>query len=127
MHGGYNFLKEHIHIKPGKTDFNNARNETGDPEQQLSLRSSMDLPQNVELDAALRWVDTLQNNNAGAAGTVPSYFELDVRLGWHPEKGLELSIVGQNLLHDHHPEFGPPSPNREEIQRAVYGKVALRF
>lgn len=127
LHGGYNRLKEHIRVKPGESDFNNARNETGDPEQQFSFRSSMDLPQNVELDAALRWVDTLQVNNAGAAATVPSYFELDIRLGWRPTKELELSVVGQNLLHDHHPEFGPPGSNRVEIQRAVYGKIAWRY
>ncbi|HUK57188.1 MAG TPA: TonB-dependent receptor [Nitrospiria bacterium] len=127
LHGGYNLLKEHLRVKPGQTDFNNALNETGDPEHQFSLRSSMDLPQNVELDAGLRWVDTLHVNNAGVAETVPSYYELDVRIGWRPINNLELSVVGQNLLHDHHPEFGAPSPSREEIQRSAYGKIAWRF
>jgi len=60
-------------------------------------------------------------------GTVPSYFELDVRIGWHVTKNLEISIVGQNLLHDQHAEYGFPSPTREEIQRSVYGKVAWQF
>lgn len=127
LHAGYDLLKEQIRIKPGQTDFNNALNETADPQQQFSLRSSMDLPQNTELDAGLRWVDTLHNNNGPTVGTVPSYFELDVRLAWHPTKRLELSIVGQNLLHDHHPEYGFPGPTREEIGRSVYGKVTWRF
>jgi iron complex outermembrane receptor protein len=58
---------------------------------------------------------------------VPSYFELDVRLAWHPTKNLELSVVGQNLLHDRHPEYGYPDATREEIKRSVYGKVTWQF
>jgi len=127
LHAGYNLLKEDIRVKSGQVDFSNGLNETADPQQQFSLRSSMDLPQNVEWDARLRWVDTLHNNNGPTPGTVPSYFELDVRLAWHATKRLELSIVGQNLLHDHHPEYGFPSPTREEIQRSVYGKVSFRW
>lgn len=127
LHGGYDLLREHLRIKPGQVDFSDALNETADPEQQWSLRSSMDLPQNAELDAALRWVDTLHNNNGPHVGTVPSYYELDVRLGWHVTKNLELSAVGQNLLHNHHPEYGFPGPTREEIQRSVYGKAAWQY
>src|SRR2546422_5434145 len=37
---------------------------------------------------------------------VPAYSELDVRLAWQATPKLEFSIVGQNLLHDHHAEFG---------------------
>jgi iron complex outermembrane receptor protein len=127
LHAGYNLLKEDIRVKPGRFDLSQGRNETADPEQQFSLRSSMDLPHNVELDTALRWVDTLHNNNGSTVGTVPSYFELDIRLAWQITKKLELSIAGQNLLHDHHPEYGFPSPAREEIGRSIYGKVAWRW
>jgi iron complex outermembrane receptor protein len=128
LHGGYDLLKENIHVKPGQDDINNALNETGDPENQFSLRSSMDLPENVDLDAGLRWVDSFQLNNGGTPATVPSYFELDVRLAWHPTKNLEFSIVGQNLLHDQHEEYGVPgSATTEEIVRSVYGKVSWQF
>jgi iron complex outermembrane receptor protein len=58
---------------------------------------------------------------------VPSYFELNARLAWHAGERLELSITGQNLLHDHHPEYGAQDPNRAEIQRSVYGKLAWRY
>lgn len=128
LRGGYNLLKEEIRVKPGRTDFNNALNETADPEHQFSIRSSMNLLRNVELDAALRWVDSFRFNSSGTPDTVPSYFELDVRLSWHPTKNLELSVVGQNLLHDQHLEYVIASPNpREEIARSVYGKVTWRF
>lgn len=128
LHGGYDFLKEHIHVKPGQIDLDNALNETADPQNQFSLRSSMDLPAQLELDSALRWVDKFTINNSGVPATVPSYFELDARLAWHATKNLELSIVGQNLLHERHLEYGVPgAPNTEEIVRSVYGKVTWRF
>ncbi|HEX4263159.1 MAG TPA: TonB-dependent receptor [Verrucomicrobiae bacterium] len=127
LHGGYNLLEEDINIKPGKSDINNALNETADPQQQFSLRSSMDLPKDVSFDTSLRWVDTLHLNNGATVGIVPSYFELDARLAWRPIKGVELSIVGQNLLHDHHPEYGFPGTTREEIARSVYGKISWQF
>jgi iron complex outermembrane receptor protein len=112
-------------------DVTNATNETADPQQQFALRSSMDLPRNVAFDAALRWVDTLHINNGPTngpvVGTVPSYFELDTRLAWHATQRLEFSLVGQNLLHDHHPEYGFPSPAREEIERSVFGRITWAY
>ena len=127
LRGGYNLLEEHLRVRAGQVDFGNALNETADPEQQLSLRSSIDLLKNGQLDVALRWVDTLHNNNGPFAGTVPSYFEADVRLGWRLSERFELSLVGQNLLHDRHPEYGFPSAAREEISRSVFGRVTCQF
>ena len=68
----------------------------------------MDLPWRTELDVNWRWIDKVINDNNGVAGTVPSYAEMDVRLGWHATKNLEISVVGQNLLHRQHAEAGFP-------------------
>jgi iron complex outermembrane receptor protein len=127
LHGGYDFLKEDIHVKPGQTDLDNGLNETADPENQVFLRSSMDLPGRTELDVGFRWIDTVHNNNGGTPGTVPSYAEMDARLGWHATKNLEISIVGQNLLHDQHAEAGFPGPAQEQIMRSIFGKIAWKF
>jgi iron complex outermembrane receptor protein len=128
LHGGYDLLEEDIHVKPGQTDINNALNETADPKHQFQIRSSMDLPQNLALDTAFRWVDSLTYNINGEPGSVPSYFELDARLAWHPSKHWEFSIVGQNLLHNRHVEYISPSPApEEEIARSVYGTIAFSF
>jgi iron complex outermembrane receptor protein len=127
LHAGYDLLNEDIWIKPGLTDSSNALGDTADPANQVFLRSSMDLPGNLELDCGGRWVDTLYNVSGTTVGTVPSYIEMDVRLGWNPIQNLELSVVGQNLLQDHHPEYGFPSPTREEIARSGYGRVTWRF
>jgi iron complex outermembrane receptor protein len=127
LHAGYTLLKEHLHVKPGTFDLDNAMNETADPEGQFSLRSSLNLSHRMEFDTDLRWVDVLHTNNGPTPGTVPSYFELNTRMAWHASDRLELSLVGQNLLHDYHPEYGFPGPTRVEIQRSVYGKFAWRY
>lgn len=124
LHAGYDLLKEDIFLRPGTTDVNDGLNETADPQQQVMLRSSMDLPYRTELDIAGRWIDTVHNNSGSTPGSVPSYGELDVRIAWHATARLELSIVGQNLLHAYHAEAGFPSPEQEEITRAVFGKVS---
>jgi iron complex outermembrane receptor protein len=127
LHAGYNLLRENIHVKPGEIDATGATNETADPQQQVALRSSMELAGNLKLDAALRWVDILHINNGPTGGPVvgivPSYFEVDSRLAWSISKRLELAVVGQNLLHAYHVEYGYPSPTREQIERSVFGKL----
>jgi iron complex outermembrane receptor protein len=117
---GYTELRIDIHPKPGSTDTSNGSAESHDPEHLFSLRSSLDLPGHWELDAAFRYVSRIDNQQ------VPAYEELDVRLGWQPRPDLELSIVGQNLLHDDHAEFGALA-DRREIERGVYGKIVWRF
>jgi iron complex outermembrane receptor protein len=127
LHGGYDFLQEDIYVKSGQTDLDNALDETADPRNQFFLRSSMDLPWRTELDVNWRWIDSVRNDNNGVAGTVPSYDEIDVRLGWHATKNLEISVVGQNLLHEQHTEAGFPDAAQEQIVRSVYGKISYRW
>jgi iron complex outermembrane receptor protein len=118
---GYTYLDERFRLEPGSHDPTGATAEGDDPHHQLMLRASLDLPRRVELDAFLRHVGELPQP------VVPAYTELDLRLGWQPVPGLELSLVGRNLLHAHHPEFGNPGPTRQEVPRSVFGRVAWRF
>jgi iron complex outermembrane receptor protein len=126
LHAGYDVLLEHLHVRPGQVDATGALNETADPKGQAFLRSSMDLPRSLTLDSALRWIDTLRLDNSPtggpAVGDVPSYWELDTRLSWHPTRKLTLSLVGQNLLHEYHVEYGYPSAAREQIARSVFAR-----
>jgi iron complex outermembrane recepter protein len=120
LRAGYTELQVHIRPKPGSTDTSNGSGESHDPNHQVFLRSSLDLPGHFEFDADFRHVSGIANQQ------VPAYQELDLRLAWQPIPRLEVSIVGQNLLHDRHPEFGSPSARRE-VERGVYGKVSWRF
>ncbi|HTB68041.1 MAG TPA: TonB-dependent receptor [Steroidobacteraceae bacterium] len=127
LHLGYDLLQEHLHVKPGEFDLDDALNETADPQQQFAIRSSATLPANIDFDTTLRWVDTLHINNGSTLGSVPSYFGLDGRLAWHSARGIELSLVAQNMLSPRHVEYGYPSPLREQIDRSYFAKVAWRF
>jgi len=127
LHGGFDPLREHLHVRPGAFDLNAALNETADPRQRAVLRSSLDLAHGVELDASLRWTASRILNEGSTIGMVPAYRELDVRLGWHVRPDVEVALVGQNLLHGHHVEYGFPNPARVEIERNIYGKLVWRF
>jgi iron complex outermembrane recepter protein len=131
LHAGYNLLRESLHLKPGTTDATDGTNDTADPQQQVVLRSSMELPRNLSWDASLRWVDSFYIDDGPAAGPVvgivPSYFGLDMRLAWHATKDLELSLAGQNLLHEYHVEYGFPSPAREQIARSVFARLTWGY
>ena len=86
----------------------------------------MDFPHGVTLDAAVRYVDNVP------ALDIESYFEMDVRIGWQVTKNLEVSLVGQNLLHDQHAEFGPSYINTQdgkisEIPRSLFARITWQF
>ncbi len=127
LRAGYNLLQADLRVKPGEEDFNNTLNETADPQQQFSLHSAVEMPWGVEFDADLRWVDRRAVNDSGVPSSVPDYFTLDLRLGWRPAPGVELSVAGRNLLNEYHPEYGLPGPTRVQIERSVYGKIAWSF
>ena len=113
-----------MHLYTDRTTDPSAGNAKGEsPAHQFSIRSLMSLPYNTEFDLWGRYVDRLP------VAQIPSYLTLDVRLGWRPTKQLELSLVGQNLLDSHRPEFREPilTTLPTEIQRSVYGKVTWRF
>jgi iron complex outermembrane recepter protein len=117
----YSFLGKRLTMEPGARDFFNSTLEGNDPKHQFWLQGTSDLPHNFELDGAWRFVDNLPSP------AVPRYHELDLRLGWNPTPEVGLSLVGRNLLHDQHPEFGPGGPAGIQIERNIYGRVILRF
>ena len=118
---GYSFLEEHLKTDLGHFDVFNGTIEGNDPKQQFFVRGSADFSHNIEVDSTLRFVSQLPSP------PVPRYMELDGRFGWNPTPQVELSIIGRNLFDNQHPEFGPLSPFREEVQRNIYGRMAFRF
>lgn len=125
----YTLLKMNLYAQPDgpSPDENSvAEIEGTSPQNQFSLRSSMDLPHGVTFDTALRYVDNLPYFH------IDSYFELDARLAWKINKNLEVSLVGQNLLHDRHAEFGPSYINTQagqvtDIPRSFYARLTWTF
>jgi iron complex outermembrane recepter protein len=119
---GYTELRVDIHPKPGSRDRTFGAAEAADSKHHLSVRSSFDLPGQLEFDAGYRYVSRITNPREA----VPGYSELDLRLAWLPRPKLELSVVGQNLLHHRHVEFGAPGA-QQAIKRGVYAKAVWRY
>lgn len=120
VYAGYTYLDKNLRLLPGASNPSGTATEGNDPRHQLSLRSLLDLPYNLELDSMVRHISALPNPG------VPAYTAFDVRLGWKPSKQWELALVAQNLFDDQHPEFGSAS-NRSEIQRNIFIKSTWKF
>ncbi|UCF90633.1 MAG: TonB-dependent receptor [Desulfobacterales bacterium] len=123
LQAAYTYLQMELKLDADSGDSQSERAEDEIPHHQASLRSSLELPANLEMDLWLRYVDELPAQN------VDDYVTPDVRVGWKPIKNLEVSLVGQNLLENHHPEFRPEilDTPAAEIERSVYGKITWRF
>jgi iron complex outermembrane receptor protein len=118
LHFGYTHLYERFTLDAGSHDVVNGTAEYNDPRNQFRARAYVDLPGSLEADGAFRYVGRLPHP------VIPGYSELTLRFGWLFARG-ELSIVGDNLLHPQHPEFGDLRP-REEYRRSVFGQVTWR-
>ena len=120
----YSIIKAQMNLQPGAVDSNQVENlEKDNPLHQFSLRSSLNLPWNIELDINYRYIDELADMG------IPDYSTLDIRLGWRPRKSLEMSVVGHNLLYDSFMEFVPELNYtlHTKVQRGVYCKVKFNF
>ena len=120
-HLSYTWLDSSVERAPGSRDVLGGLDEANDPRHQFGLRSSVDLPAHVQFDAMLRSVSELPHP------IVPAFTELSLRAGWLPVPRVELWFAGQDLLHDHHPEFGAGLPTRVEFERSLRIGAALRF
>jgi iron complex outermembrane receptor protein len=110
-----------VRRQPGSRDVGGGVSESNDPDHLFNLRSSLDLPHALELDATMRALGELPDPR------VPAYAELLLRLGWRASALIDLWIVGHDLLHDAHPESGSDLPARVEFQRAIRAGLTLRF
>jgi iron complex outermembrane receptor protein len=116
---GYNYFVKNISFKPGSRD-NNKNAAGNDPKHQVFARSAMNLPCDLELDLALRWIHHLPTPD------VPSYVALDARLGWMFRKGMEVSVSAFNLTDEGHLEFQTAAV-RNELPRTFYLKLLWSF
>ncbi|MFG0249316.1 MAG: TonB-dependent receptor plug domain-containing protein [Phycisphaeraceae bacterium JB051] len=100
---------------------NSAGNEGTSPRNQFSVRAYYDLNDNLAINSALYWYDNVPNVN------ISSFFRYDIGLTWKPKDNIEVSIWGQNLADDSHPEYTNALGGSGEIESDVYGKVAITF
>ena len=87
------------------------------PKDQATFAAFATFPHQIEAGVTGRYMSRLSNP------TVNGYVETDARLAWAALPSLTLAIVGQDLLHRRHPEFG----SRGEIPRSVGLHVTWGF
>lgn len=120
LSAGYTWL--HMRLRP------NEAAEQESPQHQFQLQSHLDLTKDLELNAAVYYVDQTEITLTQGTAAIPAYVRLDVGLTWRPLESLELAVWGQNLLDPQHSEF--PSYRTSfltEIPRSVFGKITWRF
>ena len=120
MSGGFSLLGKHFRLEPDSTDISNIESRGNDGDYKVSLRSSMNLTDDIEFDIHLRAVDALPDPH------VPSYIGTDARLAWFVTDSLELSLAGFNLFDKRHPESGAIE-SRVEIPRTFYISALWRY
>jgi iron complex outermembrane receptor protein len=119
LSAGFSLLHEDLKFSPGASGLVGISQTGDDPRHQASLRSSMNLSDDVVLDADLRDVGALPDPK------VPEYVELNLRLGWRISDTLELSLSGFNLLHARHLEYVTSA--NEQVKRNFFVETRWRF
>jgi iron complex outermembrane receptor protein len=118
----YTWSKCDLNYTGNSTDFEIKAGSS--PEHQFALHSYMSLPLDTEFDLHWYYVDGESDID------VPSYHRMNVRLGWQPNKHLEFSVVGRNLLDSEHIEAKLEQDGgiiSSQIERSIYAQVNLRF
>ena len=123
IHTSYSFLELEVHEKPGSAALNARAPEGQSPQNQALVRSSVHLAEALDAHVLVRWIDDLPADGIG------SYWSADVRLAWQPASGIEVAVVGHDLVDAHHTEFsgGQTGVGGSEVQRGGFVELEWRF
>jgi iron complex outermembrane receptor protein len=121
---GYAFESFHLHLDPSSQDttlFPAAQR--GNPMQSAQLRSDIELPHGFSWNASAYFTDRLP------AVRVPAYTRFDTGLTWRLLEKASLSVVGQNLVADHHLESANSTGLVQStlVKRSAYAKFTWQF
>jgi iron complex outermembrane recepter protein len=115
----FTWLRERLEFKAGASGLLGVSQAADDPSSHAALTSSMDLSRRLTVDATVRYVGALPDP------ALRSYYEADLRVGWHVSHDWDVSVSGLNLIHKEHLEFA--SPDGEYITRSVLVESKWRF
>lgn len=118
FHGATSFLHKSLDRSPGSQDVSGG--EGNDACCLARLQIFADLREDLRLTGLARYIAELPSPQ------LAGYAEADLTLQWAVRKGIELSFVGQNLLHDSHPEFTSGQPLLEAYERSFFVTVTFR-
>jgi len=121
---GFAFEEIHMHLAPSSGDTTSVSDAEGsNPRNSAQLRSHFELVRALSWDTSAYFVGRLVDPG------VPSYTRVDTGLTWRLAEKFSASVVGQNLVRDHHLEFTFPGDlhNSTLIKRSGYMKFTWQF
>jgi iron complex outermembrane receptor protein len=113
LSGGFSTLHQRLGVEPGSADPTGPIALGNDPDHQWLLRSLLNLTDQIEFDVMVRRVGSLPAQ--APASAVPAYTAVDARLGWRPNRNVDLSLTLENLLDDEHAEFTTASVHGRSV------------
>lgn len=122
--GGF-VMDQDTWVKPGSRDLEGGNGEGSFPAHQVFVRSNFRLGSKVDLWLSLRRIGEVPAYEDGN-GIVPAYTSLNAHLSWRVRPGLQLALVGRNLLDESHPEIGGLAARRE-IRRSLAASVRWEY
>ncbi len=125
LYGSYSYLKIKLINENMIYDIINIQkyHDEANPEHQVQIQSTIGLGKRIEFFSSVRYTDAIPFMNIG------KYFTFDACLSWKLNSYLRLSVVGRNLISNHHLEFQPEflyTP-ATEVKSSVYGSVVWTF
>ncbi|HYL61397.1 MAG TPA: TonB-dependent receptor [Candidatus Methylomirabilis sp.] len=127
---GFEYADQHLHTRANSRDTLTAEFvQESTPHHSAQLRSHVDLRRGLAWDASAYFVNPLANQGPLGNVRIPAYTRLDTGLTWKPLERFSVSVVGQNLLKDHHMEFEDIDGSLQsgQIKRSAYAKLTWQF
>jgi iron complex outermembrane recepter protein len=119
-HVSHTYLWKELTFDPTSHDPTHGVSEANDPKHIFKLRSYMNPIGGLEIDGFFRY------HGARPAPAVADYTELDARVGYRIRPWWDVSLIGNNLLHERHVEFiAGTAP--ETYERSVRVRSIWRF
>ena len=121
---GYEHEEIHMRVAPTSQDTTSVGQAEGStPNDSAQLRSHLILGHGVDWNTSVYFVGRL------ADPMEPSYTRVDSGFSLHFREHASLSLVGQNLLKDAHPEFvdGSRTARTTWVKRSAYVRLSWQF
>lgn len=120
LFGGWTWARVHL-------DGDAIGDNTDSPEQQLSLRGTWDLTDDVSFNLMAFYTDLLGATGINDFGIVAPDWRLDASVQWRVDDGIDLMFGVQDALDSGELEFGTGLSRTVEIERRVFARATLRF
>jgi iron complex outermembrane recepter protein len=127
---GFEYADLHMHTVATSLDLQTVPFVEGStPGRTAQLHSHLELTRKLAWDTSAYYVDPLRNQGPTGSVRIPGYTRLDTGLTWRPRERVSISVVGQNLVKDHHMEFEDLNGSMQSglVKRSAYAKFTWQI